>query len=157
MGNITNRSVFNPGNSPSTLTIEGSFANAAGGRLMLKVASNGTGGFLSDRLVFAGGAPELAGVQVSFSFLGDTNPLAFPGAGLFDIGNLLRAGDSPLAPALLAGASYTANSRAYQISNFSDSPLTGASFVATPVPEPATWLLWALAGLAAWRWRPTIV
>ena len=153
VGNVINRGVFNPGNSPGTMTIDGSFSNAAGGRLVLEVESDGNGGFVTDRLVFAGAVPDLAGVQVSFSFLGDTNPLAFLSAGLFDIGNFLRVGETPLAPALLAGASYSASSSAYQITNFSYSPQAGASFVATPVPEPATWLLWAVAGLAAWRWR----
>jgi hypothetical protein len=90
----------------------------------------------------------LGGLQVTFSFLGGTDPTAFQSAGLFDIGQFLRVGSEPIAPALLAGASYAATSTAFVIENFSYSPQAGASFAATPVPEPATWLLW-LAGLAA--------
>jgi len=152
VGNVINRGIFNPGNSPGTMTIDGSFVNAAGGQLVLEVESDGAGGYTTDRLVFAGGAPNLAGVLVSFSFLGGTDPVAFQSAGLFNIGQFLRVGSEPIAPALLAGASYAASSSAFVIANFSYSPQAGASFVATPVPEPATWLLFA-AGAATLIWR----
>ena len=149
-GNVVNHGIFAPGNSPGTMEIGGSFTAAAGSRMILEVASNGAGGFNTDHVIFTSGqALDLSGLNVEFRFLGAANPNAF--APMFTLNTFFQArqGDgsmAALAPALFQTASFTAQSDGYQISNFSFSPSTGATFTATPVPEPAGWAL-MLAGL----------
>lgn len=144
IGNIINRGVVNPGNSPGTLHVQGSFVNAAGGRLVLEVDSDGHGGFVTDQVVFdAGSSIDLAGLQIEFRFLGVTDPNAFQASGGFEIDSFLRQGSAALDHSLLAGTRYAASSAAYQFSSFSFSADGGASFQAQPVPEPGTWLLFA--------------
>lgn len=155
IGNIVNRGIFSPGNSPGTLHVQGSFANQAGGRLVMEVESDGHGGFVTDQLVFdAGSAVTLGSVQIEFRFLGATDPNAFQASGGFQIDSFLRQGGSGLDPSLLAGASYTASSGAYQFSSFSFSADSGAVFQAQAVPEPQTWALFALGlGWVGWLQR----
>lgn len=149
IGNVVNRGVFSPGNSPGTLHVQGSFANQTGGRLVLEVESDGQGGFVTDQLVFdAGSAVSLGSVQIEFRFLGATDPNAFQASGGFQIDSFLRQGNSGLDHELLDGASYSASSGAYQFTSFSFNAGSGAVFQAQAVPEPGTWLLW-MAGLAA--------
>ncbi|MEJ6001103.1 PEP-CTERM sorting domain-containing protein [Paucibacter soli] len=149
--NIINRGIFSPGNSPGTLTVNGSFVSQLGGRLVLEVASDGQGGFITDQLIF-GVAPQLDGLQINFRFLGHTDPNAFQASGGFQIDRFLSQAGTPLNHQLLSGASYSASSDSYLFSSFRFSADAGAVFQAQPVPEPQTWALWLL-GLVAIGWR----
>lgn len=152
VGHIINRGVLNPGNSPGTLHVQGSFENQAGGRLVMEVESDGQGGFLTDQLVFdTGTLVNLGQVHIEFRFLGATNPNAFQVSGGFGIDSFLRQGNAGLAHGLLAGASYSASSSAYQFSSFSFTADGGAVFQAQAVPEPGTWVLFVV-GLTAGGW-----
>ncbi|HEY0957492.1 MAG TPA: PEP-CTERM sorting domain-containing protein [Roseateles sp.] len=152
IGNVINRGVFSPGNSPGTLHVQGSFVNQAGGRLVLEVESDGQGGFVTDQLVFgAGGALDLGELQIEFRFLGATDPNAFQASGGFQIDSFLSQAGTPLDHALLDGVSYAASSSAYQFTSFTFSADGGAVFAAQPVPEPGTWVLFALGlGVTGW-------
>jgi hypothetical protein len=57
-------------------------------------------------------------------------------------------GTPDLAPDLFATAKFDARADAYTSTNFSFSATDGASFTATPVPEPGTWGM-LFAGLCA--------
>jgi len=145
VGSIINRGVFNPGNSPGTLNVQGSFENQAGGRLVMEVESDGQGGFLTDQLVFdAGALLNLGSVHIEFRFLGATDPNAFQASGGFGIDSFLRQGNAGLDHGLLAGASYSASSSAYQFTGFSFTADGGAVFQAQAVPEPGTWVMFVL-------------
>lgn len=153
IGNVINRGVFSPGNSPGTLHIQGSFQNQAGGRLVLEVQSDGHGGFVTDQLLFADGANvSLDHLQLSFHFLGNTDPNAFQASGLFGVNTFLQQGGHGLDAGLFKQVSYTASADAYQFSNFSFNASTGAVFSAQPVPEPATWAMLML-GMLVMGWR----
>ncbi|WP_263559263.1 beta strand repeat-containing protein [Paucibacter sp. B2R-40] len=147
--NIINRGVFNPGNSPGTLTLGGDFTNQAGGRLVLEVQSNATGGFDVDQLVFADASLlDLSGLQIGFRFLGTTDPNAFQVSGKFQIDNFMkRSGGAGLDDALFSGVSFAASSDDYNFQSFSFTAAGGAVFAAQAVPEPMTWLM-LLTGLA---------
>lgn len=152
IGNVINRGVFNPGNSPGTLHVQGSFANQVGGRLVLEVGSDGAGGFVTDQLVFDASTPvSLGSVQIEFRFLGTADPNAFQASGGFQIDSFLRQGNGGLDHALLGNASFSATSAAYQFSSFTFTADGGAVFQAQAVPEPATWALWSL-GLVFSAW-----
>lgn len=154
VGDVINHGKISPGNSPGTLVIDGSFINAAGGQLVLEVASDGQGGFVTDHLVFTSASTvNLAGLQVEFQFLGSADPSAFQASGAFDTTTFFAQQDAQgqptaLGDAAFGGVQFSATSQAYTIDNFSFSAATGAQFTAAPVPEPATWALW-LAGAAA--------
>ena len=156
-GNVTNRGIFAPGNSPGTLVIDGSFTAVAGSRMVLEVESDGAGGFNTDAVVFsAGQALDLAALKVEFRFLGDTDPNAFQASGGFDTDTFFQLKDASgalgvLAPAAFAGTQFEAQADSYTISNFSFDAATGANFVAAPVPEPGTTAL-LLAGLVSLVW-----
>ena len=152
VGNIVNYGIVNPGNSPGTLTIDGSFINGLGGRLNLEIESDGHGGFNTDHLIFKNGSTvNMAGLGVRFRFLGNTDPNAFKASGLFGINQFFQGQDSlgqpvNLAPAVFAGASFGAQADGYTLSNFAFTVNGGASFTAAPVPEPGEWMM-LLAGL----------
>ena len=152
-GNVTNFGTFAPGNSPGTMEISGAFSAEAGSRLILEVQADGQGGFATDRVIFGGGqALDLAHLKVEFRFLGGTNPNDFQAQQLFDIDTFFQlrtagGGTANLAAAAFAGATFSAQADAYTVSNFSFTVADGASFSATPVPEPAS-LAMLLAGLA---------
>jgi len=159
-GNVVNRGIFAPGLSPGTMEITGSFVAAAGSRLILEVESDGNGGFNTDQVIFgAGQALDLTHLNVEFRFLGATDPNAFRASGGgtgFGVDSFfqLRQGDgstSGLDRASFATASFSATAVAYTISNFSFSAAQGASFTATPVPEPGSAAM-LFAGLAALGW-----
>lgn len=155
-GNVINHGVVNPGNSPGTLLIDGSFVNAAGGRIVLEVESNGAGGFVTDHLIFQQGSNvNLSGASITFRFLGNTDPNAFKASGGFDVDQFIvqrgASGDLALADAAYGGVSFAAESSAYQFSNFSYSAAAGAAFNAVPVPEPQTKAL-LLGGVLALGW-----
>ena len=156
-GNVTNFGIFAPGNSPGTLEITGAFSAEAGSRLILEVQADGQGGFATDRVIFgAGQALDLAALNVEFRFLGATNPNTFQSSGGFGTNTFFQARGTDgvlgvLAPSVFATASFAATSDAYTISQFSFSAAGGASFTATPVPEPETAAM-LIAGLAALGW-----
>lgn len=139
--NIINRGAIGPGNSPGTLTLGGDFSNQAGGRLVLEVTANGLGGFDVDRLIFADAAVvDLSGLQISFSFLGATDPNAFQTSGGFQIDSFLqRSGGAGLDDGLFSSVSFSASSDAYNFQSFAFTAAGGAVFVAQAVPEPASW------------------
>ena len=77
---------------------------------------------------------------------------------LFDVDTFFQVrttggGTVDLAPQAFNGATFSAQADTYTITNFSFSASGGASFTATPVPEPGAWvmLLAGLAGLAGVR------
>lgn len=154
IGNVTNYGTVSPGNSPGTLTIEGDYTAAAGSQLVLDVQDDGSGGFITDQLVFgSAGTQNLAGMGVTFHFLGSTSPNSFLASGRFGIDTFLRqlqpgGGSAGLGNAAYAGVTFSADSEAYVINNFSYIAGGVASFTAAAVPEPGAGLLW-LAGLAA--------
>ena len=155
IGNVINHGIFSPGNSPGTIVIDGDYQASAGSRLLLEVQSDGHGGYLTDKVVFgAGHQTAFAGLQVEFLFLGGTDPTAFNSQpGRFEIGSFLQrsdgqGGSAPLDNGLFGQVTFSASAQDYTINNFSYTPGGGASFVATPVPEPGTLAMW-LAGLAA--------
>jgi len=157
VGQILNRGVINPGNSPGTLVLDGSFINAVGGRLVLEVQSDGHGGFNTDHLIFtAGSAIDLSGLQLSFRFLGGTDPNAFLASGQFDIDNFfqIRAANgssSDLKHELFSQTKFSASAEGYRFNSFAFSADGGAVFSAAAVPEPQSWAM-LLAGLACFAY-----
>ena len=166
-GFIINRGTISPGNSPGRLIVNGGINMATGAKLVLDVESDGSGGFRIDELVLTSGTTyNFAAVAVTFNFLGSTDPQAFANTGGLALDSFLRvrdAGvDSPLSTSFAPGTSYQglfsqasfgAASPSYTISNLNlanngNSNGSFGSFTATPVPEPAAWLMMAL-GLAA--------
>lgn len=155
-GNVTNRGIFAPGNSPGTMEITGAFTAAAGSRLILEVESDGQGGFKTDQVIFGSGPVDLAHLAVEFRFLGTTNPNDFQQADLFTVDSFFQlrttgGGTTDLAAAAFAGATFDAQADAYSFENFTFSASGGASFTATPVPEPTSAAL-LLAGLGTLGW-----
>lgn len=156
-GQIINRGVINPGNSPGTLVIDGSFVNAVGGRLVLEVQSDGHGGFNTDHLIFtAGSAIDLSGLQLSFRFLGGTDPNAFLASGQFDIDNFFQVraangSSSDLKHELFSQTKFSASAEGYRFNSFAFTADGGAVFSAAAVPEPQSWAM-LLAGLACFAY-----
>ena len=161
------RTQADPTPTTGALTINGSYTNAAGGSLVLDIASDGQGGFTTSQLIFtAGSSYDFTGMQVSFDFLGNADPNAFVQSGAFKLDSFLltQAGDgstsglsSTFAPGQsystwLAPSQFTATSDSYAISNFSFTPDGTATLSAVPVPEPKVWMMW-LAGAIALGWR----
>lgn len=114
VGQVVNRGVFSPGNSPGTPLIDGGFLHAEGGRLVLEIEADGQGGFRTDRLVFGDTSlVDLGSLAISFRFLGRTVPLAFQAQGGFDIDSFfaLQSG-APLDHAKFAAVGYSASAAA---------------------------------------------
>jgi PEP-CTERM motif len=159
VGNVINHGVFNPGNSPGTMVINGSYTAGLDGKLILEVGLDSSGNFITDQVIFTQGTLlDLAHLDVEFKFLGAADPVAFNNSGAFDIDSFLKQQVADgnggfrlqgLDDQQLAGATYAAVADNYQINNFSFSAAGGANnFTATPVPEPGTWLM-LLSGLLA--------
>ena len=160
VGNVLNFGTFNPGNSPGTMVIGGSYTAGAGGKLVLEVAANGQGGFATDQVVFtAGTSVDLTGLNVEFHFLGATDPSAFQASGGFGIDHFLLRRDAGgaltgLGAAAFQAVSFSAQADAFTFSSFAFNPQTGANFTLSAVPEPGALGLMpgGLVGLA-WRSR----
>lgn len=155
VGQVINGGLFSPGNSPGTLTVNGSFTALAGSRLLLEVQSDGQGGFLTDQLLLNGGAVDLSGLAVEFRFLAGTDPNAFLASGGFDIDQFVRADGAALPDSAFGAVAFSASSSDYTFTRFSYTAGGGAVFEAVPVPEPGTWLMMSLglAGLLMGRRR----
>ena len=166
VGQVINHGLINPGNSPGSLVIDGSFSNADGGQLVLEVGSDGHVGFVTDHLVFTDSSTvDLTGLNVEFRFLAGVNPTAFQASGNFGVDHFFKVRapdgqDSALAGTAFGGVLFSASAQDFVISNFAFTAGSGASFGATLVPEPAAWALWMLGGLALGGWarhRPAAV
>ena len=142
---------FSPGNSPGTLEIKGSFTALAGSKMILEIASNGSGGYNTDLVIFEGGQPlDLANLNAEFRFLGNTDPNAFGASGLFNINTFYQERQTDnslmaLAPSIFTNAVFTAHADNYQITSFAFSAASGGTIIAAAVPEPETWAM-MLAG-----------
>lgn len=146
---IINRGTISPGNSPGTLTVDGSFLNASGGRLLLEIAGDSRTGYVTDHLLFTDGSNiDMRGMEIIFHFLGATDPLAFLASGEFNIDQFIaQQNGATLDHALFGGVSYSARADSYALSSFHFSTESGASFAVAAVPESSSWLL-LLGGLA---------
>ena len=161
--------ILNPGRSPGRLVIDG-ILDYISGTIILEIASDGHGGFVTDELVFTSGHTlDFTNVNIVYSFLGDANPELFAASTNVDTPWVLDtffkiAADSSSPPSadqgissildpgqtlddLFAGSEYAAQSPTYVIEEFTFDPNEGVtSIVATPVdngnvPEPGTLLL----------------
>jgi T5SS/PEP-CTERM-associated repeat protein len=161
---VVNAGTINPGNSPGTLTIDGSYTNQ-GGRVVLEIESNGMGGFVTDQLVFTQpGVLDFGGLDILFAFLGDTDPLAFLASGGFELDTFLKAQDgqgnlvdlsSVVDEQLLfSTTSFDARSGHFAITSFTFDAVNGATGLSVPEPTAGSLLLIAaLAGFATRRRR----
>ena len=108
--------------------VDGSFVNAAGGRLLMEVESDGHGGFNTDHLIFRNGSTvSLAGVDVRFRFLGTTDPGAFKARACSTINNFFQGQDAlgqnvNLPGATFDGATFSAQSDAFTFTSFRSRP-----------------------------------
>ncbi|OYU89437.1 MAG: hypothetical protein CFE45_24230 [Burkholderiales bacterium PBB5] len=158
VGSVVNHGIFSPGTSPGTMVIDGDYRSDATARLILEVEDDGHGGFVTDHVVFtAGHAVDLSDLKVEFRFLAHTDPTRFQASGQFDTDHFfqLKAADGSLgtlSDAVFASAQFSATAADYSLANFSYTTASGASFTATPVPEPASWALLA-AGVLGLAWR----
>lgn len=150
VGQVFNRGVIAPGNTPGRLTIDGSL-DTHDGRLVLEIEQQADGSWKHDELVVTDWLNSLiGGAAIEFDFLGDSDPLAFSSAGLFSMQSFFAQGDgaggttplSPQALALFGDAVFSARSDRYRFSDFRFSVDDGASFTVTTVSEPTVaWLL----------------
>ena len=129
--------VFNPGNSPGTMTINGNFDLNPGGVLNLEIASDGSGGYLFDRLVVSGGVY----LNGQVNFLVDPAIVdgwyALPGVSFFDCPGGCNVGYGESFAWAIPG-------RPDSFVNLGDGGLS-IDYLA-PVPEPSTYAM-LLAGL----------
>lgn len=157
-GTITNYGIFSPGNSPGVFTINGDYVAGPGSRLILEVADDGSGGFLTDDVRFGAGVDiDLASLNIEFRFLGNADPNAFKASGKFVIDTFVRQADAGgallgLDPTAYASVDFSAQADAYRFTEFSFSATDGATLTAVPIPEPGTWGLLS-GGLALLGWR----
>ncbi|WP_313951943.1 hypothetical protein [Accumulibacter sp.] len=149
-GNVINAGGFiSPGLSPGQLTIEGGYSGS--GKFLLEIASDGVGGFVTDSVIFKNvlaSALDFVGTELVFSFLGDTDPLAFESSSLNSLASFFLFDNVTGLPALndlFAGASYSARADSYVINSFTFTPEGGfASLDVSRIPEPGSLLLIAL-------------
>ncbi len=161
-GNVIVRGTLSPGESPGRIIINGGIRLDGDGIIMLDVASDGHGGFLTDEVILTPGSSFEFGAssKVVFNFLGDTDPNAFGASGKFGMDTFMRSGDATtdsglstvFAPGTDWGSYYTsgqfsAQSNAYDVTNLTFNSDGSFGVVAVPVPEPAEWAL-MLAGFA---------
>lgn len=139
VGGGPGNALFNPGNSPGTMTVLGNFELQPGGVLNLEIMPDGAGGFLYDKLLI-GGYVHLNG---HVNFLVDPS---------FSEGSLLSGIRffeclTPAGCSIWDGSNFT-----WSIPNRPGSTLAWddngfyIEHLAAPVPEPGTWTL-MLSGL----------
>ncbi|MEK8049711.1 hypothetical protein AACH10_05650 [Ideonella sp. DXS22W] len=143
-GTITSLSqtggVFAPGHSPGTVTIEGSYT-LNGGDLVLEV--DGPDAAQADHLVIGGGLNLYNGrIVVDLSDYRGGAALSF--ADLLSVGGVLRTQHPTLGTRSSLVVTGLAPGREASLA-WTNGQL-GLTVAAAPVPEPATWALWA-AGL----------
>lgn len=155
---VVSAGLLSPGESPGTLRIGGRFQAQAGSRLLLEVQDAGGGGYDIDRVLFDQ-LPDLAGLAIEFSFLGDTDPRDFAASGQWDIDRFIQVDGQPLPDSAFDSVSFTARAEGFRIDAFAYSAAGGARVAATAVPLPGTLALSLLAagavGAARRRPRPT--
>jgi T5SS/PEP-CTERM-associated repeat protein len=144
-GAIVNEGTWNVGNTPGTMTINAaSFTNGPGGRFVLEIEALPGGGFVTDHVIFgAGTALDFSGGEIVFDFLGSADPTRFLGEGLFSLAQFFAIEDGSgglrsLDPRLFDAAAFSAEADRYRFERFAFNPSSGATFVATAVPIPAT-------------------
>ena len=89
-GNVTLHGTLSPGDSPGRIVINGSLRTGSG-HLLLDVASNGDGFDIDHLILTKGSAFDFTGLEVTFKFLGSTNPNAFADSGEFDLDNFIQS------------------------------------------------------------------
>jgi|JI10StandDraft_1071094.scaffolds.fasta_scaffold13656_8 hypothetical protein len=149
-----------PGSSPGQLVIEGRLTWNQG-IIELEVESDGSGGFRTDSLLLVGADADdvsLAGAQLRFVFLGNTDPRAFAASALNTPGTFFQlqtaagpVGLDALVPwaTLFAGSTVSAVAEGYAITDFDYDIESGfTAMQAVPVPEPSTLVLTVLGVLA---------
>lgn len=159
--NVINHGLINPGNSPGRLTLNGDFDNSDG-KIVLEVKMLPNGSFIVDELVFGHGAQVAMGAgRIEFSFLDDTDPTAFFATGDFSLDSFFKETDASGAVidlqaanlAWFSAAAFDARADHYQFDSFHFDPVLGASFQATHIPLPSSWLLVLVALWALWGAR----
>lgn len=145
---IVSAGLLSPGDSPGELHLGGTFRAQAGSRLLLEVQDNGHGGYDIDRVLF-GDVPDLAGLAIEFSFLGQTDPRAFAASGQWDIDRFVLVDGQPLPDSAFDGVGFTARADAFRIDGFAYSAAGGARFSASGLPLPGSLALVAAALAAA--------
>ncbi len=149
---VVNQGGIHVGSSPGRMTFNGAFDSDLG-QIVLEIEALAGGGYAMDELVFVD--PTLVfmgGADIVFRFLGNTDPTAFLGSGLFDLASFFKEGDGKGGVSALdnsfrqwfSGASFSADAQRYAINNFRFDAVSGASFNAT-VPEPGSLGLMLLA------------
>jgi hypothetical protein len=160
-GNLTNYGTINPGNSPGTIYLDGTFTNGAGGKLVLEVASNGSGGYVTDKIVFAktDNLGSLGTAPITFALGAGVSAATFFASAAFDLNTFFLAGNAASSVSLSQGAASTVVSSffsgtAFQYTDSGNStPVVlgseaGVEFLSSvsSVPEPAEWAM-LLVGL----------
>jgi hypothetical protein len=159
---ILDGGVLDPGFSPGRMVFDGGF-DFLGGQIILEIASDGAGGFLTDEIVFTRTSTlDLTGLNILFSFLGGADPEAFRSSGDWVLDTFFRTNASPGISAafdtgisalgslgdLFAMSTYAARSDAFTIDSFAFDSARGVTDLAV-VPTPGTV---ALLGVALLGW-----
>ena len=154
-GKLSNFGTINPGNSPGRLAVNGDFVSGTGNRLVMEIADDGQGGFVTDALLVSGQVLTPAALNVTFRFLGGTDPNAFLQSGAFKVDTFFGGAGLNAGSGAFQGAAFSAESMAYTFQSFSFDVQTGAQLMAVAVPEPTSVVLMAvgLLGLLCLRRR----